>query len=133
MTEKILADVQKVFKDTRASFVGEALKLNQEGYCLNTDLPDVGVEKVVRKPNGEYLFSPLEDFEAVVEWRDGVLNKPQVELSGAFENKDHVVKIDDSSFSLVGGSGQMTPPTGSKGFDVVTWGDTIINTNRTIL
>ena len=56
----ILADVQKVFKDTRVEFTGEALKLNQEGYCLNTNIPTLGLEKVVRKPDGEYVFAPFD-------------------------------------------------------------------------
>jgi hypothetical protein len=64
MAIEILADVQKVFGDTRLDFDGEALKLKQEGYCKNVGGSEI-LEKVIRLDTGEYVFSPYEpDFVA---------------------------------------------------------------------
>ena len=55
------ADVKRIFKNTRAEFVGEVLILGQWAVCRNTDLADVGWELVMRDPDdGTYQFRELE-------------------------------------------------------------------------
>lgn len=61
MSTTLPADVLRVFKNTQAEFTGEALKLRQFGVCLNTDQPTLGVQLVIRKPTGEYIFKNFSD------------------------------------------------------------------------
>lgn len=76
MAEQILADVIRVTKNTRGEFTGEALKKGQWAKCLNTDVPERGVELVMRnESSGVYEFySMVEGLAAMLSQGTDVVN-----------------------------------------------------------
>lgn len=60
----ILADVQRVTKNTQAEFTGEALKIGQWAICLNTDNPVLSDQLVRREASGDYKFYNIENLSS---------------------------------------------------------------------